>query len=146
MNKYSFSDLSLGKRESFNTHLTIEDLFKFKAITGDINPLHCDIEFAKKHGYPNQVVYGMLTASFLSTLAGVYLPGERSLIQEVNVKFIAPVFPNDDLNITGEIIELNDTVEQIVIEVSITATNKDISNGKSRKVVRGKMKIGILNE
>ena len=49
MNKYSFSDLSLGKRESFNTHLTIEDLFKFKAITGDINPLHCDIEFAKKY-------------------------------------------------------------------------------------------------
>ncbi|MBQ9091319.1 MAG: hypothetical protein IJY52_03500, partial [Anaerotignum sp.] len=47
----------------------------FLAITGDINPLHNDQEFAQKQGHPDKVAFGMLTASFLSTLAGVYLPG-----------------------------------------------------------------------
>ena len=58
----------------------------------------------------------MLTASFLSTLAGVYLPGERSLIQSIESKFVNPVYVGDELTIRGIILALNDTVKQIEIK------------------------------
>lgn len=137
MNRYSFRELTVGQTENFSTTVTVEMLDAFRGITGDVNPLHNDERFAKAHGYPNRVIYGMLTASFLSTLAGVYLPGEKSLIQSVEVKFAKPVLTGDRLTIRGTIEELNDTVQQIVLKVEIRNQNEE-------KVLRGKMKVGVL--
>ena len=77
----------------------------------------------------------MLTASFLSTLAGVYIPGERSLIQQVETKFAKPVYIGDELTVTGEITELVESVQRL--ELKVTITNQD-----GKKVLRGTM--GIL--
>ena len=139
MNHYSISDLSIGHKESFTTEITSEMFDKFREITGDINPLHNDESFAKCLGYRGGVAFGMLTASFLSTLAGVYLPGERSLIHSVETKFTKPVYIGDLLNISGEVVEIHETVGQIVLKV-------EIKNQNGEKVLRGKMKVGFLDE
>ena len=92
MKNYDFSDIEIGLEESFIYELTEEKMQKFLEITGDINPLHNDINYAKEKGYNERVVYGMLTASALSTLAGVYLPGKKSLIHSIDLSFVKPVF------------------------------------------------------
>lgn len=137
MNSYTYDQLTIGMSESFTVTVTEEMLASFKAITGDINPLHNDESFAKEKGMPGRVAYGMLTASFLSTLAGVYLPGERSLIQQVEIKFAKPVFIGDVLTVTGQIVEKNDSVSRI--ELKTTITNQD-----GKKVLRGKMDIMVI--
>ncbi len=140
MKEYKFSDIKLGMEESFDVSLTNDMLDSFKKITGDINPLHNDLEYAKSKGYSERVVYGMLTSSFLSTLAGVYLPGKYSLIHEVNVLFKKPVFVSDSpLTIKGKVIDINEIFKQITIKVEIVNKNND-------KVLRGTMKVGIINE
>jgi 3-hydroxybutyryl-CoA dehydratase len=135
MNNYTFDELNVGMTESFKVSITEEMLDAFKGITGDVNPLHNDEEFAKAKGHPGRVAYGMLTASFLSTLAGVYIPGERSLIQQVETKFAKPVYIGDELTVTGEITELVESVQRL--ELKVTITNQD-----GKKVLRGTM--GIL--
>lgn len=135
MNNYKFDELTVGMTESFKVSITEAMLDAFKGITGDINPLHNDEEFAKAKGHPGRVAYGMLTASFLSTLAGVYIPGERSLIQQVETKFSKPVYIGDELTVTGEIVELVESVQRL--ELKVTITNQD-----GKKVLRGTM--GIL--
>ena len=135
MNNYKFDELTVGMTESFKVTITEAMLEAFKGITGDVNPLHNDEEFAKSKGHPGRVAYGMLTASFLSTLAGVYIPGERSLIQQVETKFAKPVYIGDELTVTGEITELVESVQRL--ELKVTITNQD-----GKKVLRGTM--GIL--
>ena len=135
MNNYKFDELTVGMTESFKVTITKAMLEAFKGITGDVNPLHNDEEFAKAKGHPGRVAYGMLTASFLSTLAGVYIPGERSLIQQVETKFAKPVYIGDELTVTGEITELVESVQRL--ELKVTITNQD-----GKKVLRGTM--GIL--
>ena len=139
MNHYSINDLSIGHKEAFTTEITSAMFDKFKEITGDINPLHNNEDFAKDLGHKGRVAFGMLTASFLSTLAGVYLPGERSLIHSVETKFTKPVYIGDVLNVSGEVVEINDTVNQIVLRV-------EIKNQNEEKILRGKMKVGFLDE
>ena len=140
MKEYKFTDIKLGLEEQFQTTITNEMLDKFKEITGDINPLHNDLEYAKSKGYSERVVYGMLTSSFLSTLAGVYLPGKYSLIHEVNVLFKKPVFVSDSpLTIKGKVIEINEIFKQFTIKV-------EILNKNNEKVLRGTMKVGVINE
>ena len=117
--------------------ITEEMLESFKGITGDINPLHNDEEFAVSKGHPGRVAFGMLTASFLSTLAGVYIPGERSLIQQVETKFSSPVYIGDELTVKGEIVELIESVQRLELKVTIT-------NQNDKKVIRGKIKILVV--
>lgn len=137
MNHYSYEEISVGQKESFTAQIHQEMLDKFKDITGDINYLHNDEKFAKNLGYPGRVVYGMLTASFLSTLAGVYLPGENSLIQSVEIQFAKPVFVGDTLTISGTVKEKNDSFKYIILKI-------EIRNQDGVKVLRGKMQIGFL--
>lgn len=139
MNNYSYEEIEIGQKESFSVTITKDMLEKFNSITGDINPLHNDEEYAKEKGHPGVVAYGMLTASFLSTLAGVYMPGKRSLIHEVNIKMERPVYVGDVLNIEGTVKEKNDTFSFIVVKVLVR-------NQKNEKVLKAQMQIGVSEE
>lgn len=136
MNAYKYEEIEIGHKESFSVTITEEMLAAFKDITGDVNPLHNDEEYAKAKGNPGRVAYGMLTASFLSTLAGVYLPGERSLIHEVNVKFSKPVYIGDVIEIEGVVDEKNDTFSLIMLKVTMR-------NQNGVKVCKAKMQVGV---
>lgn len=75
MNHYKIMDLAPGMEECFSVTVTDEMLQKFLEISGDVNPLHTDAAYARAKGYPSQVSYGMLTASFYSTLGGYIYQG-----------------------------------------------------------------------
>ncbi len=75
MNHYTISELTIGLTESFTVEVTEEMQDKFTEISEDINPMHIDEDYAKKHGCKGRLVYGMLTSSFYSRLACVYLLG-----------------------------------------------------------------------
>lgn len=137
MNTYTWEQMKIGLSESFEVTVDEQAMKSFCAFTGDSNPLHNDTDYAKSKGFPDRVCFGMLTASYLSTLAGVYLPGKESLIHAVDIKFARPVIVGDMLTVSGSVVELNESVQQIVLKV-------DIVNQRSEKVLRGKMKIGLL--
>ena len=134
---YNYTDIVLGQEESFSVTVSEHMIESFRQNTGDINPLHCDDNFAADLGYPSHVAYGILTASFLSTLAGVYMPGQNCLLHEVQVKFIDPVFVGDVLTVKGVVTEKQDLFKRIVIKVTIIKQN-------GAKVLRGIVKAGVL--
>ena len=136
MNHYSYDEIDIGHREAFEIDITEQMLDGFRDITGDLNPLHSDAGYARAEGYEDRVAYGMLTASFMSTLAGVYLPGERSLIHSVKTKFSGAVYPGDELTVEGTVTEKNDTFELIIVKVLIRNQNGD-------KVCKAEMQVGI---
>ena len=136
MREYTYDELAIGQEESFSIQVTEEMMGSFRDITGDLNPLHVDEQFAKNRGFPNRVAYGMLTASFLSTLAGMYLPGKNSLIYSVSIEFPKPVFIGDILEISGTIAEKDDRFHMITVKITI--------HNQDKKVCRGNMKIGVM--
>lgn len=139
MNNYKYEDIYVGQVEEFSFNITKEKMQQFLNITEDTNPLHTDISYAKEKGYDDVVVYGLLTTSALSTLAGVYLPGKYSLIHSVEISYAKPVFiESSPLTIKGEVVEKDDRFSQIKIKVSIFDNQK-------QKVCRGIMKIGVIN-
>lgn len=137
MKHYSYEEIVEGQKEVFSVTVTEEMLDSFEQITGDHNPLHRDSEYARNKGYKEKVAYGMLTASFLSTLAGVFLPGERSLIHKVEVEFPKPVYVGDTLMVEGVVKEKNDLFK--LLELKVTVKNQD-----GIKVLRGKMRVQVL--
>ena len=137
MNHFTYKDLFIGQSVEFSHNITTEMMDSFRKISGDINPLHNDDDFAKAKGYPERVVYGMLTSSIYSCLGGVYIPGENCLLQSVHADFLAPVFIGDVLTCTGKIVEKNDSVQQVVIKAVIR-------NQNGQKVSRAKIEAGVF--
>ena len=139
MNTYTYEQIEVGHKESFKVKVTEEAMDKFREITGDVNPLHKDPEYARSLGHPGCVAFGMLTASYLSTLAGVYLPGQHCLIHSVKTKFSGAVDVGDELTIEGTVTEKNDTFELVIIKAVI-------KNQEGRKVCKAEMQVGIGHE
>ena len=136
MNHYTLEQLQPGMTEEFTVTVTEEMMAHFCSITGDVSPIHMDADYAAGRGYPGRVVYGMLGASFFSTLAGVYLPGEHCLLHSVEAKFAKPVFIGDTLTVRGEVSEVNPVFGEITIRASLI-------NQEGKKVTRGLIKAGV---
>ena len=137
MKYYDFEDLYIGLKEEFEVVLTDDKMQKFKDISGDENPLHTNEELALKKGMLGKVVYGMLTSSFYSTLVGVHLPGEKCLLQGIDIIFKKPVYLNEKLKLVGEIIYINEVYRSIEIRAYI-------KNEKNEKVSVAKIKVGVI--
>lgn len=137
MNHYTLQELNVGMQESFSITVTENMQKQFTEMSLDVNPMHLSKEYAVSHGYENRLVYGMLTASFYSTLVGVYLPGEHCVFHEIKTTFNAPVYEGDTLTVTGKIEEIHEGFRRIKIKAWIC-------NQKGKKVSRATLVVGVL--
>lgn len=140
MNDYRYDELRPGQTEAtFTQAVTAEMLDAFLSLSGDENPLHTDEAYARAHGFPGRVVYGMLTAALYSRLAGMYLPGRRCLLQEVDAAFHRPVFVGDVLTVSGVVKEKNDAFRRVTVSAVIR-------NQSGARVSKATIQCGILEE
>ena len=74
MNHYTLAEMVPGLSEEFTVTVTAEMMDQFKAITGDVSPIHIDADYAKDRGFPGRWWYGDAGASFSPTLAAFTCP------------------------------------------------------------------------
>ena len=84
--------LSVGQAAELSKTVFKDDVEKFAALTGDFSRLHTDAAFAEGTRYGRPVVHGMLVASLISSVMGMKLPGEGTLLLEEHTRFLKPVF------------------------------------------------------
>lgn len=137
MKEYTFDQLELGMSASFTKKVEEREMTQFSNITSDLNPLHIDEMYAKSQGFEKKVVYGLLVSSFLSTIAGMHLPGKYSLIMKVESNMKKPAFVGDTLKISGKIVKKIEFGKIIIIDTMI-------ENQKDEIVQQGTMHVKVL--
>jgi acyl dehydratase len=68
------------------------DITKFTEVVGDYNAVHRDAEFAAKTRFKTPIAHGMTAIVMLNHL----LPSNQT-IKEFQIKFIKPIYPEDEL-------------------------------------------------
>ena len=116
MNHYSFDEIEIGLEASFEAEITEDQMKMFADFSGDFNPMHVDSEYARKCGFSDKVVYGMLVSSFYSTLVGMYLPGEKCLLNKSEIDYRNPVYVGDRLKVFGEVVDKRMATHRIKIK------------------------------
>lgn len=105
----TYDEISVGDSAYFSKTLTESDIHSFSAITADFNPIHVDEAYAtssslgKKMG--GRIVQGMMTASFFSTLVGMFIPGKGSLYVSQTCNFKRPVKIGDTIRAECDVVE-----------------------------------------
>ena len=83
-------------------------LKKYCELSGDYNPIHTDLNAAKRIGKNNIIIKaGNLTCSIISKIIGMNFPGKGSLILEQKVLFPNPIFPDDLIRFNFIVKEIN---------------------------------------
>ena len=123
MSGYAISELSVGQKASFSKTILTSDIYNFAGIIGDFNPVHMNAEYAKTTRFGGQIAHGMLTASFISTVLGMALPGADAIFLEQNLKFTARVHVGDTITATAEIIDMD--VKHKILTMKTVVTIQD---------------------
>ena len=124
LNELSYNDISIGQQESFIIKITESMVEQFSNLSGDLNPLHMDNEFAESSSFNKRIVHGMLLASFFSQLIGMKLPGKNALYFSQTLNFRSPCYIDDEIQVFGEVIEKSDSTQIITISTSIFNKSK----------------------
>ena len=126
MNELRWSDLHIGLKQEFTAVFTAEDASAFARLSGDVNPLHVDQEYAAAAGFPSAVLFGMLTSSLYSRLVGVYLPGKFALLQGIDIDFSAPCHAGEQLHVTGEVVHMTEAYHRFEIKATIRKADRKL--------------------
>ena len=71
--------------------------------SGDHNPIHVDLDYAKSAGLDDVIAHGMLSAGYLARMLTEWVP--QSTIRSINNRFTAMTHIGDSVTCTGKVIE-----------------------------------------
>lgn len=137
LKEYTFDELYVGQTETFSLTITESMINEFSKLSGDLNPLHMDDEFAKSTNFEGRLCHGMLLSSFFSRLVGMLLPGKNALYFSQTLNFKNPCFVNDQITIEGKIIDKSESTQIINLETKIFHKNgKCLVDGNAKVMIR----------
>ena len=127
---YYLEDLSPGMTALYAKTVTDADVVLFAGISGDVNPVHLNQEFADRTMFRGRIAHGMLTASFISTVIGTELPGPGGIYVSQNLKFKAPVRVGDTVNARVTVSSVDEVRGRIAVETTCTVGNVVVIAGE----------------
>ncbi len=137
----AFEDLSPGVSADISWTAEVVEIEQFADLSGDRNPLHMDGAYARERGFADRVAHGFLLGAKVSALIGMFLPGRRCLLVEENLNFPNPVYPGDEVTLSGEVVDTH--TDLALVSIKIRGEKKDEDGAQS--VVRGNVLCKILS-
>ncbi len=113
---YFIEDLEVGMSASYARTVTETDIVMFAGISGDVNPVHLNHEFAARTQFGGPIAHGILTASLISTVVGTRLPGPGAIYMSQNIRFTAPVKAGDTITAVATVTEVNREKRRCALE------------------------------
>jgi 3-hydroxybutyryl-CoA dehydratase len=132
---YFFEDLAVGMEASFAKTVTEADIITFANITGDKNPVHLDEAFAQKTMFKGRIAHGMLTATYISTVFGMELPGPGVIYVSQTLNFRAPVRIGDRVIAKVSLVELFPAKRRARFDCVCSVDGKPVLEGEAMLMV-----------
>ena len=100
--------------------ITRTTLALYAGASGDHNPMHVDIDYAKKAGETDVFAHGMLNMAYLSRAVLGYAP--QSAIRSFGVRFQSIVRVGEQVTCTGKVAEIFEANGEKRAKLDLTAT------------------------
>ncbi len=122
----TLAELKIGDKDVFQKTIIESDVYLYAGITGDLNPVHINEEYAKDSPFKARIAHGMLTAGLISAVLGMRLPGPGTIYLGQELKFVKPVHFGDTIKAELEVIEINAEKKRVKLRSTCTNQNGDV--------------------
>jgi acyl dehydratase len=99
--------------------LTRTDFVRYAGASGDFHPIHHDEVFAKEAGAPSVFGMGLLHGGMLAGYLARWVGPHN--IRSYSLRFLAQVWPGDELTLSGRVEEIADDAEEPCAVVALEA-------------------------
>ena len=125
MSELNYASLHVGDEiPSYTTpSISRTTLALFAGASGDHNPMHIDIDFAKKFGMEDVFAQGMLSMAYLGRLLTNLVP--QTAIRQYGVRFGAITNLRDKITCSGKVLEKYEENGEKLVKLEVTAANQD---------------------
>ncbi len=130
-NGYYFEDLEVGMKATYATVVTEDAIRDFAEISGDKNPVHLDEEYASSTVFKERIAHGILTASYISAVIGMELPGPGCIYVSQSLNFMAPVMIGAEVVAEVQVEELFEVKRRAILGCSVTVGDKVVLEGEA---------------
>lgn len=128
----TIKEINLGDKSSYSRTVSEADVVLFGGVSGDLNPAHFNEEYSKETMFKGRIAHGMLSASYISTVLGMQLPGPGTIYLSQELKFTAPVKFGDTITAIAEVIERIEEKNRITLEtICINQRGEVVVKGKA---------------
>ena len=118
-------------RESMLKSVMNSDVIGFATLTGDHNPIHLSDHYARKTKFGDRIAHGLYTASLISAVLGMRLPGPGAVYLSQTLNFRAPVKIGDVVNVSVEVAEMTDAGRRVRFLCECSVDNKVVLDGEA---------------
>ena len=128
---YFIDELKPGMSESLSKTVSERDIELFGEVSGDTNPVHFDEEFARTTMFKGRIAHGMLSASYISTVLGMKMPGPGTIFMSLTTRFKAPVRIGDTVTTVCTVREVNAEKRRVVFDCVCKVADTTVIEGEA---------------
>jgi acyl dehydratase len=129
----TYDELQVGDSATYTRTLTENELVLFAAVSGDVNPVHLDKEYASKTMFKERIAHGMWSGALISAALATVIPGPGTIYLEQQLNFKRPVKLDDTLTVTLTVARKEERNRVIL--------NCEVINQRGEQVVTGEAKV-----
>ena len=111
-----YEEIEIGMSYEMKRAFSQEEVKKFAELSYDTNPIHLDVEFAKKSFFGRLIVPGFMTGSMFSAIIGTKFPGDGSIYLNQTMNFRYPVFIDQEIVAKVRVKELFPEKHRILLD------------------------------
>lgn len=128
---YYIDELKPGMSESLTRTVSERDVELFGEVSGDRNPIHFDEAYAKSTMFKGRIAHGMLSASYISTVLGMQMPGPGTIFMSATTRFRAPVRIGDTVVATCTVREVNQEKRRVIFDCVCKVGDTTVVEGEA---------------
>ena len=103
---------------------------RYAGASGDFNPIHIDVDFAKSVGLPQNILHGLYSMAQVARACTNAAGGDPRSLKRLSVQFRGMGFPEQEIAVTGEVTEEDDG-RLVVTAEAAQGDNRIIRKGEA---------------
>ena len=140
---FTYEEIDIGQTARYSKLIEEQDIQLFAAVSGDVNPLHLDPDFAASTPFGERIAHGMLTGAIISAALAMELPGPGTIYLSQTLRFRSPVKIGDKVTVELEVTEKQDRRKIVTLDCKASNQSGKVVATGSAQVMAPEQKLTI---